>query len=112
MKLNTKTNGLSCLTAIAAGAAMMLSSASAEENLWIYAKGTDTRPQGSVELKLGVVSRFGKVDADYLFNDIRPEIEYGITNRLTVGAELLIFHHDYSVTNPKSIAFYLFKHRC
>ncbi len=74
--------------------------ASAEENLWIYATGTDTRPKGSWELKLGTVARLGKHDSKYSFYDIRPEIEYGVTDKLTVGAELFIFHHDYSTNNP------------
>jgi hypothetical protein len=72
-------------------------SAKAEENLWIYTKGTDTRPQGSWELKLSDIYRTGKNSGHYRFHDIRPEIEYGITDRLTVGAELLIFDHHYSL---------------
>jgi opacity protein-like surface antigen len=83
----------------AATAALLMTSsyAQAEENLWIYAKGTDTRPQGSTELKLSSISRFGKGSGDYAFHDIRPEIEYGITDKLTVGAEIMIFDHNYSV---------------
>ncbi len=83
------------------GALMIASSfAQAEENLWLYAKGTDTRPQGSFEAKLSNISRIGKDSGDYQFHDIRPEIEYGVTNKLTVGAELMIFDHNYSVKNP------------
>lgn len=87
--------------AAATASAMILASnaAYAEENLWIYAKGTDTRPQGSTELKLSSISRFGKNSGDYEFHDIRPEIEYGITNRLTIGAEIMIFDHNYSVNS-------------
>ena len=72
----------------------------AEENLWTYTKGTDTRPEGSTEVKLMDVVRLGKDSGDYVFHDIRPEIEYGLTDRLTLGAELMIFHHDYSVEHP------------
>ena len=75
-------------------------SASAEENLWVYTKGTDTRPQGSLELKLSNIMRIGKNSGDYVFNDIRPEVEYGITDRLTIGAEIMIFDHDYQVGDP------------
>lgn len=80
----------------------MANTASAEENLWVYAKGTDTRPKGSTEVKLGVISRRGKGNGngDYTFNDIRPQIEYGLTDRLTIGAELMIFNHDYAITDP------------
>lgn len=71
--------------------------AQAEENLWLYAKGTDTRPQGSTEVKLSNITRVGKNNGDYRFHDIRPEIEYGITDSLTVGAEIMIFDHKYKV---------------
>lgn len=69
----------------------------AGENLWVYTKGTDTRPQGSYEFKLSDVIRYGKSNSDYTFHDIRPEIEYGITDKLTIGAEVIIFNHDYEV---------------
>tara|TARA_B100001564_G_C20077860_1_gene419166 strand:- start:33 stop:314 length:282 start_codon:yes stop_codon:yes gene_type:complete len=69
--------------------------AAAEENLWLYTKATDTRPEGSFELKLTDIIREGKDSGDYTFHDIRPEIEYGITDRLTVGAELMFFDHNY-----------------
>ena len=76
---------------------MLASTAQAEENLWVYTKGTDTRPQGSYEFKLGEISKIGKDSGSYFFHDIRPEVEYGINDRLTIGAELMIFNHDYSV---------------
>lgn len=80
--------------------------ASAEENLWLYTKGSDTRPQGSVEIKLSSISRLGKVDGKYQFHDIRPQIEYGVTDRLTIGAELMIFNHKYNTTNEDLQPFY------
>lgn len=79
---------------------------SAEENLWVYATGTDTRPKGSTELKLGTISRLGKADSRYQFHDIKAEIEYGITDKLTVGAELMIFSHNYATTNPDLQPYY------
>lgn len=89
-----------------AGASLLLSAlvsgpfsatvAEADENLWIYTKGTDTRPEGSWELKMSDIARIGKNSGSYEFHDIRPEIEYGITDRLTLGVETMIFHHDYN----------------
>lgn len=70
-----------------------------EESLWIYAKGADTLPKNALEYKLNVISRRGKDSGDYVFNDIRPEIEYGITDKLTFSAELMVFDHNYSVDN-------------
>jgi len=68
----------------------------ADENLWIYTRGVETRPQGSWELKLTDVMRVGKNSGDYMFNDFQPELEYGVTDRFTLGATLLIFDHNYS----------------
>lgn len=76
--------------------------ANAEENLWVYTKGTDTRPQGSYEFKLSDIVRIGKGSGDYVFHDIRPEVEYGITDRLTVGAEVMIFKHNYSLKDDNN----------
>ncbi len=96
------------LIAVSVFAAILLSPlfhpqvAQAGENLWVYTKGTDTRPKGSTELKLGSIGRFGKYSGDYSFYDHRPEIEYGITDKLTVSGELMIFSHNYSVDNQEN----------
>lgn len=74
--------------------------ARADETLWVYTQGVDTRPEGSWEIKLSNVSRLGKDGEDYTFHDFRPEIEYGINDRLTVGFEAMLFHHDYSIDDP------------
>jgi hypothetical protein len=92
-----------CLSIMGMMCLGMTAGVHAEENLWLYTKGTDTRPEGSTELKISNTTRIGKNGGDYVFHDIRPEIEYGFTDRLTIGAELMIFDHDYSVsssTNP------------
>ncbi|RAP33767.1 hypothetical protein DID77_02585 [Candidatus Marinamargulisbacteria bacterium SCGC AG-439-L15] len=78
---------------------LLTSHIQAEENLWIYTKGTDTRPKGSYELKISDIVRIGKGNEDYVFHDIRPEIEYGLSDKLTVGVELMYFDHDYSIEN-------------
>jgi hypothetical protein len=85
------------LSAAAAVAVLGSQAVSAGENLWVYTKGTDTRPQGSWEFKLSDIIRHGKSNSDYTFHDIRPEVEYGITDRLSIGAEIMIFDHDYEV---------------
>ncbi len=84
--------------AIAAVFALSATSAFSGENLWVYAKGTDTRPEGSYEFKLADTIRLDKNAGDhYTFHEIRPEMEYGITDSLTVAAEVIIFNHDYDV---------------
>ncbi|MCG8379299.1 MAG: hypothetical protein MI865_07480 [Proteobacteria bacterium] len=70
--------------------------AHAGENLWVYTRGTDTRPKGTYEAKLNYIARIDKDSGSYAFHDIRPEIEYGFTNKFTMSGALLIFHHDFS----------------
>lgn len=72
----------------------------AGENAWLYAKGTDTRPEGSVELKLSDRVKVGKHSGHYVAQDIRTEIEYGVTDKLTIGAGLVFFDFNYSLKNP------------
>jgi hypothetical protein len=88
------------------GLLMAANTATADENLWVYAKGTDTRPEGSFEFKLSDVIRIDKNEGDYVFHDIRPEIEYGITDRLTIGASLMFFDHDYEIVDEDLQPYY------
>ncbi|OUR68696.1 hypothetical protein A9Q80_01290 [Cycloclasticus sp. 46_83_sub15_T18] len=75
--------------------------AQAGENQWLYAKGTDTRPEGSFEIKFSDIMKEGKGSGDYTSHDFRPELEYGITDSLSISAELVFFDHNYSVNNPE-----------
>ena len=68
----------------------------AGENLWVYARGTDTRPKGTYEAKLNYIARLDRDSGSYAFHDIRPEIEYGFTDKFTMSAALMIFRHDFS----------------
>jgi len=82
------------------GMGLLAMGAQADESLWIYTQGADTLPKGSWELQVANISRLDKDSGDYTFNDLRLELEYGVTNRLTVSLEALIFDHDYSVDSP------------
>jgi opacity protein-like surface antigen len=79
---------------------LLIGQVHADENLWLYARGVDTRPDDTWELKLKNVTRLDKASGHYTFNDFRPEVEYGITDKLTAGAALFLFSHDYSVDDP------------
>ncbi|MGJ8671389.1 DUF6662 family protein [Rubritalea sp.] len=91
--MNTTTKTVIAALGTAAGLTL---AAQADENLWMYTKGTDTRPKGSWEVKLSDIARMDKKVGDYLFHDIRPEVEYGITDKLTVYGEVMFFNHKYS----------------
>jgi uncharacterized protein DUF6662 len=94
----TKLTGRSAATAsLLLSGVVATSGVSAGENMWVYAKGTDTRPEGSYEFKYNHTIRSDKSSGDYTFQDIRPELEYGITDKLTVSGAALIFDHDYAV---------------
>jgi len=88
------------LASLAMASLLASQTAIAGENQWLYAKGTDTRPAGSFEIKLSDIMREGKGDGDYTFHDIRPEIEYGITDSLSISAELVFFDHSYNGIHP------------
>ncbi|HAI97884.1 MAG: hypothetical protein CL866_00470 [Cycloclasticus sp.] len=81
---------------------LTLPSVHAGENQWLYAKGTDTRPKGSFEFKISDIIKVGKGSGDYVSHDFRPEIEYGITDKLSVNAELVFFDHNYSVDDAEN----------
>jgi opacity protein-like surface antigen len=70
--------------------------AQADEYLWTYARGAEVLPKGEVEAVLETIIRNDKNSGSYNFWDIRPELEYGISDRLTVRGELIYFHHSYS----------------
>ncbi len=74
--------------------------ARADESLWIYTKGAETLPKGETEVKAALISRRGKAQSDYVFNEVKLEVEHGFTDRLTGYAELVIYDHNYSTTNP------------
>ena len=94
------------LGAIAVGALLVPVPGQADESLWLYTKGAETMPKGEFEYKAGVLSRRGKSESDYVFNDFRLEVEYGVTSRFTVYGELIVFDHDYSTSNPDLQPFY------
>lgn len=98
--MNTSPRLLKSLLSALIPGCLLVGAARADENLWLYAQGADTRPKNTWELKLSDITRLDKASGQYTFNEIRPELEYGITDRLTLGAEILIFDHHYSVDDP------------
>lgn len=91
---------LSALASLSACGLLLSQAATADEKLWLYASGADTMPAGAQEIEVTDIIRLDKDSGDYTFHDIRLEYERGITDKLSVGAEILIFKHDYSVDDP------------
>lgn len=94
------------LAAPAALALFLPAAAHADERLWIYTKSAETLPGGQTEIVISDVIRSGKADSDYTFHDLRFELEHGVTDRLTAYAELILFDHNYSTTNPDLQPYY------
>ncbi len=80
---------------IAATLLLAATTVRADENLWVYARGAETLPKGEVEVYLSNLFKIGKDTGSYLAWDIRPEIEYGVTDRLTLSADILTHYHNY-----------------
>lgn len=63
-------------------------SASADENLFGYIKGAETLPKGAWEIYEVVTLRTDKGRGDYDALDTETEVEYGVSDRLSVLASL------------------------
>jgi len=68
----------------------------ADENLFGYVKGSETLPQGAWELYQFVTVRSDKGSGSYRATDYLTEVEYGMTNRLTVSGALKAMSIDTS----------------
>ncbi len=76
-------------TLLAAAAALSLSlPAMADENLLGYVRGAETLPKGSGEFYQWFTVRSDKGAGSYRALDTKTEVEYGVTDRFQVSAEL------------------------
>lgn len=72
-----------------ADAALTLSlPALADENLFGYVRGSETLPEGAWELYQFATVRSDKGAGHYRATDYKTEIEYGLTNRLTLAGSI------------------------
>lgn len=60
----------------------------ADENLFNYVKGSETLPKGHVDVYQTVELRDGKDVGSYHAWDIDTELEYGVTDKFQISAEL------------------------
>lgn len=78
-----------CLTVLALAAAATLSApALADENLLGYVRGAETLPKNSGEIYQWFTTRTDKGAGHYRALDTKTEIEYGVTDRFQVSAEI------------------------
>jgi outer membrane receptor protein involved in Fe transport len=75
--------GLAGLALLAAAAG-----ARADENLFGYVRGAEVLPAGSAEFYQWFTQRSDKGEGHYRALDTKSEVEYGVTNRFQVSAEL------------------------
>lgn len=76
---------LSIRVAAFAGALLTATAAHADENLFGYVKGAETLPKGAYEVYGWATVRSDKGQGDYQATDLETELEYGLTDRLTVS---------------------------
>lgn len=87
------------LAAQLAGAATLAATAvnvHADENLFGYVKGSEVLPKDAKEFYLWTTKRADKGAGHYRAVDVLTELEYGLTNRLQVSAELTAMSIDTS----------------
>lgn len=79
------------LRPVLAAALLLPLAAQADENLFGYVKGAETQPKGSWEFYQIATRRADKGAGDYTAWDLETELEYGVSDRLTVtGAVKLL----------------------
>lgn len=76
------------LSLLGAVALALSVSAHADENLFGYVRGAETLPKGEAEFYQWVTQRSNKGAGTYRAIDTKSEIEYGVTDRFQVSAEL------------------------
>lgn len=68
----------------------------ADENLFGWARSSETLPKGNWDMYHTVTLRNGVDTGKYRVFDYEPEIEYGVTNSLQLGAALEGSHYDFA----------------
>jgi hypothetical protein len=74
----------------AVAALMFVGTAHADENLFGYVRGSETLPQGSWDLYQVLTSRTDKGIGSYSAVDSKTELEYGMTNSLSLSAAVFM----------------------
>lgn len=59
--------------------------AHADERLFVYSYEAEVLPKGKFEFEQWITSRIGKTGGDFARWDLREELEYGITDKLTTA---------------------------
>ncbi len=88
MKKNYQLLFLKGLKIISAALLLVPLTSSADENLFGYIKGAETLPKEAWETYQFLTSRIGKGVGSYNAIDSKTELEYGVTDRFTAGANL------------------------
>ena len=76
-------------------AALVPATLHADEHLWGYTRTAETLPKGEWELYYSNTFKIDKNTGQYLAWEFTPEIEYGITHKLTASVEVIGFYHRF-----------------
>ncbi len=96
------TGGFVAVPAGLAVALLCLAGASrADEQLWAFARGTETLPRRRGEIYQFVTMRTGKNDGDYYGFDFDTELEYGVTDEIQLG--VAVVNHYFDIEGVKGL---------
>ena len=102
--MELKTNGKMAIITGLIYAVLMNTNAQADENLMAFTNTADTVPKGELELNSTFTNRWDKGRGRYYGLDMSGEVEYGITDRLQISANLNAQHIDHKGAFPFSQA--------
>jgi hypothetical protein len=91
------------LLAAALGGVFAAPAAQADEALFGYVYGADTLPQGRIESQTALTHRWDKGRGHFEANELQTELEYGITDKLTVSGYLLGLDIDHRDAFPSTV---------
>lgn len=79
-----------CKRAVALAAALLtaIATASADERLFTYVQEAEVLPKGGLEFEQWLTHRRGKADGVFSAWDFREELEYGLTDKLSIAGYL------------------------
>lgn len=74
--------------------------AGADEALFGYVYGAETLPKGRLELQTALTHRWDKGRGHFAVNELQTELEYGLTDRLTLSGYLMFLGVDHRDAFP------------
>jgi hypothetical protein len=96
-------SGRIAATALALACGFAFSTAArADEALFGYVYGTETLPDGEMELQTTLTHRWDKGRGSFQANELQAELEYGITDKLSIAGYAMFLDIDHQGAFPST----------